>query len=64
MAPHPQLALEDVDDIVEYILSLDPEKQMKETYLPLSGTIKFNAHTKDEVTGKYILGYLRRGHVR
>jgi cytochrome c len=64
MAPHPQLTVEEVDAMVNYILSLDPGKQVHETLLPLSGELTFNKHPKDAEAGKYVLmaSYLDEGH--
>ncbi|MEM1319761.1 MAG: ThuA domain-containing protein [Bacteroidota bacterium] len=64
MAPHPQLSVEEVDEIVSYILSLNPEKKTKEQLLPLAGSLEFNQHLKDEEAGKYVLiaSYLDDGH--
>lgn len=63
MSPHPQLKIEEVEEMVDYILSLDPQKQIKENHLPLEGSLEFNEHLKDEVAGKYVLmaSYLDRG---
>ena len=64
MSPHPQLKLDEVGEIVDYILSLNPDKAVAENYLPLSGSLDFNKHLKDEVAGKYVLmvSYLDKGH--
>ena len=64
MSPHPQLTVEEVETMVDYILSLDPEKQVEETLLPLSGRLKFDEHLDKEIAGKYILmaSYLDEGH--
>ncbi len=63
MAPHPQLQLEEVEEMVTYILSLDPDRQMEENLLPLGGTLRFDQHAADEEAGKYILmaSYLDEG---
>lgn len=63
MAPHPQLQLEEVEEMVTYILSLDPDRQMEENLLPLAGTLRFDQHAADEEAGKYILmaSYLDEG---
>lgn len=65
MAPHPQLEMEDAATIVSYILSLDPNKQLEQKNLPLSGNIVFDEHSKDDAAGKYILlaSYLDQGNV-
>ena len=64
MSPHPQLKIEEVEAMVDYILTLNPEKQPEENYLPLRGSLKFEAHLQDEVAGKYVLmaSYLDQGH--
>ena len=64
MAPHPQLKMEDVDEIVSYILSLDPNKHLKEKNLPLEGSLVFDEHSEGDVAGKYILiaSYLDQGN--
>ena len=55
MSAHPQLAIEDVQTIVRYILSLDPDDQPDEKTMPITGTITFDEHLKDKDPGKYIL---------
>ena len=64
MAAHPQLKLDEVEEMVNYILSLDPNKQKTEQKVPLEGSITFDEHLEDEVAGKYILmaSYLDQGH--
>ncbi|MEO0471576.1 MAG: PKD domain-containing protein, partial [Bacteroidota bacterium] len=64
MAAHPQLKIEDVGTMVDYILSLNPDKQFAEKRLPLEGRLTFAEHLKDEVTGKYVfmVSYLDEGH--
>jgi cytochrome c len=64
MAPHPQLQLSEVEEMVDYILSLDPQKRVKENTIPLAGSLVFNKHIDDEVAGKYVLmaSYLDNGH--
>ena len=64
MSPHPQLEIVEVEEMVNYILSLDPEKQVKEIRLPLSGTVTFDKHLEDQTTGKYVLmaSYLDNGN--
>jgi cytochrome c len=63
MAPHPQLELEEVEEMVDYILSLDSEEQVEDNYLSLKGRIDFNEHLDDEVAGRYVLmaSYLDQG---
>lgn len=64
MAPHPQLKIDEVEAMVDYILSLDPQKRTEEKNLPLAGSLEFNKHRGDEVAGKYVLmaSYLDNGH--
>ena len=63
MAPHPQLKLEEVEEMVKYILSLDPKEKVAEQLLPVKGILQFKEHLNDEVSGKYILmaSYLDNG---
>jgi cytochrome c len=63
MSAHPQLAVDDVQAIVRYILSLDPDDQPDEKTMPLAGTITFDEHLKDKDPGKYVLmaSYLDEG---
>ncbi|GLR18716.1 PQQ-dependent sugar dehydrogenase [Portibacter lacus] len=63
MSAHPQLSLEEVGKIIDYILSLrTPDKE--EQTLPLSGTVTLDEHVKDKSKGRYILmaSYLDRGN--
>lgn len=64
MSPHPQFEIEEVEAMVDYILSLNPNKQIEENYLPMKGTVEFNDHLQDEIAGTYILmaSYLDNGH--
>lgn len=64
MAPHPQFKMEEVEEMVNYILSLNPDKQVKENKLPLEGKIIFDKHLNDKESGKYVLmvSYLDQGH--
>lgn len=64
MAPHPQLKIDEVEAMVDYILSLDPQKQSAKSSLPLAGSLEFEQHVADEVAGKYVLmaSYLDEGH--
>lgn len=52
MAAHPQLEKEDVQEIVKYILTLTEEST---PILPLSGTINFDQHEKEDIFGIYAL---------
>ncbi len=64
MSAHPQLALEDIGKIIDYILLLDPNKKLKEQLLPINGTVEFKEHLKGPKAGKYILiaSYLDKGN--
>ena len=64
MAPHPQLSIEEVEQMVDYILSLDSAKDLEAYTLPLSGRLSFDQHTNDDIAGKYILmaSYLDKGN--
>ena len=64
MAPHPQLGIDEVTKIVDYILSLNPDRQLNDHSLPIEGTLAFTDHVEDEVAGKYILmaSYLDDGN--
>ena len=64
MSAHPQLEINDVKTIVNYILSLAPKQETNVQYLATSGTIEFKEHLNDEQAGKYILmaSYLDNGN--
>ena len=64
MAAHPQLTVEQVGKMVDYILSLKPGKQPTENQLPLSGTITLQEHMQGDAAGKYVLmaSYLDEGN--
>jgi len=64
MAAHPQMDIDDVEIIVDYILSLDPDKQSTEINKAIEGTISFDEHVPGAETGQYILmaSYLDEGH--
>jgi cytochrome c len=64
MSPHPQLEVSEVRKMVDYILSLNPDKDFKEQLLPISGIVEFKEHTKVNGGGKYVLmaSYLDKGH--
>lgn len=64
MSAHPQLELDDIGEIVDYILSLDSDEKPDEELLPIAGTIRFNDHIKDNAGGKFILmaSYLDKGN--
>ncbi|WP_431121032.1 ThuA domain-containing protein [Flagellimonas flava] len=64
MSAHPQLDIEEIGKMVDYILSLSPDESVEETLLPLSGTVRFREHMKGESGGKYVLmaSYLDQGN--
>lgn len=64
MSAHPQLEVAEVRKMVDYILSLNPDKNFKEQLLPLSGILDFKEHAKVNGGGKYVLmaSYLDKGH--
>lgn len=54
MAAHPQLAKQDVTEMVKYILSLsDPKKEFKN--IPVNGNLSLTAHQADSPKGFYTL---------
>jgi len=55
MAAHPQLNVEEVTKIVDYILTLKPNKDISEKSLPLAGTLRFDQHEKRKGEGTYVL---------
>ncbi|MFK7978559.1 MAG: ThuA domain-containing protein [Saprospiraceae bacterium] len=65
MAAHPQLAIEDVEKIVNYILSLNPDKDKMAKDLPLTGVLDFKEHLQAaSADGIYVLmaSYLDKGN--
>lgn len=66
MAAHPQLKVNEVGKIVDYILSLGPDQASAAKGLPLSGSLTFKEHmgSKSKAGGKYILmaSYLDEGN--
>ena len=64
MSAHPQLKISEVEKIVKYILSLDPDQKTKEQNIAIAGTLEFKEHLKSEGEGKYILmaSYLDNGN--
>ncbi len=64
MSAHPQLEISEVKKMVKYILSLDPNKDINEKNIAITGTLEFKEHQKDESEGKYILmaSYLDNGN--
>ena len=65
MSAHPQLSVSEVGTIVDYILSLRPDKTDNVKNLPLSGSFTFTEHMKKE-GGRYILmaSYLDAGNAQ
>lgn len=61
MAAHPQLTDNELEEIVKYILSL---KKTDKDLLALEGTLDFDQHKSDNVSGMYILSasYQDRGN--
>lgn len=55
MSAHPQLKVEEVTQIVDYILSLKPGKEEELKSLPLEGTLTFDKHLDTKSEGTYIL---------
>jgi len=51
MAAHPQLADNELEEIVKYILSLKQEKDL----LPVKGSLNFDQHKADQMSGVYVL---------
>lgn len=66
MSAHPQLKVEEVTQIVDYILSLKPEMNGAKKSLPLQGTLSFDQHTDSEGEGIYVLmaSYRDKGNAR
>ena len=64
MSAHPQLKVDDVTQIVNYILSLKPQKTAEPKSLPLEGTLIFDKHLNAKSEGTYILmaSYRDRGN--
>lgn len=64
MAAHPQLKVEEVGKIIDYIFSLREDATTAGTSLPLSGVLDFREHQGKEAGGKYILmaSYLDEGN--
>nr|WKN34129.1 ThuA domain-containing protein [Tunicatimonas sp. TK19036] len=54
MSAHPQLAPQDVNEMIKYILSLTDEGAKTSSVEP-KGTLTFNAHKEDEPRGQYTL---------
>jgi len=64
MLAHPQLKVEEVDKIVNYILSLNPDRNPTVKSLALVGKLKFNEHVGSDDIGIYVLmaSYLDKGN--
>lgn len=55
MSAHPQLKVDEVTKIVDYILSLKPNKEISDKSLPLKGSLQFDQHDKLKGEGTYVL---------
>ncbi len=55
MSAHPQLKVEQVAQIVDYILSLQPKQGEEFESLPLEGSLTFDQHMDSKGEGTYIL---------
>lgn len=64
MSAHPQLNVDEVTHIVDYILTLKTNKEDTQKSLPLEGTLTFNKHQISKGEGTYILmaSYRDRGN--
>ncbi len=64
MSAHPQLNIAEVEKMVSYILSLNPDKDNVEKEMPLTGTLDFKEHPSNDADGIYILmaSYLDKGN--
>lgn len=64
MSAHPQLELEEIGEIVDYIMSLDPDEQQEVELLPLEHTIRFSEYLNSHTGGKFVLmaSYLDKGN--
>ncbi|MBX2876313.1 MAG: PQQ-dependent sugar dehydrogenase [Saprospiraceae bacterium] len=64
MAAHPQLSVDEVGKIIDYILTLGPTSDRADNGLPLAGTLTFEEHLSKKAGGKYILmaSYLDQGN--
>ncbi|MDX1364637.1 MAG: PQQ-dependent sugar dehydrogenase [Arenibacter latericius] len=65
MSAHPQLKVEEIDKMVDYILSLNKNTESDEDLLPLKGTLNFKEHIGKGSEGKYVItaSYLDNGGV-
>lgn len=66
MAAHPQLKVEEVGKIIDYIFTLRQDETSAGTTLPISGVLDFREHPGREAGGKYILmaSYLDEGNAQ
>ena len=55
MSALPQLSVEDVSDMVDYILTLKPQDETPKNSLPLIGSVTFNEHMGKPGEGNYVL---------
>ena len=55
MSAHPQLTIDEVSQMVEYILDLKPTNKNVIKSLPLTGTLTFNEHMGKQGEGNYVL---------
>ncbi len=64
MSAHPQLSIDQVGKMADYILSLKSNNNKEVISLPLKGTLKFDQHQKDNISGQYVLmaSYADNGH--
>lgn len=64
MSAHPQLKVPEVEEIVDYILSLNKNENSNEVKLPIEGEIEFKDHLGDDNEGIYVLmaSYLDKGN--
>jgi cytochrome c len=63
MSAHPQLSIEEVGKVIDYVLSLRTSEE-EVASLPLSGTVTLNEHDNEGSNGRYILmaSYLDKGN--
>lgn len=65
MSAHPQLSVEEVSEMVDYIQSLKPQKKASIAELPLEGVLTFDKHMKSLNEGIYVLmaSYRDKGNI-
>ena len=63
MSAHPQLKVDEVSKIVDYILGLDAVTDGHVNLLPLKGKVTFKEHTANGTEGKYVImaSYMDKG---